>query len=93
MNPYKVIEVRVPNQSPLGITYNVTVNYEILVCPVYTRHKNLQEHSTFSESQMAWGGILTETGHWVRGSLDFGDCHDSAEKEFVLSLIRKHFKL
>ena len=93
MNPYKVIEIDLGNEGMPGITYDVTVNYEILVCPIYTRHKILQQASGFPALSIAWGGILDEQGTWVRGSFDFGDCEEEEDKQEVLRLIREHFGL
>ena len=90
---YKIIDVQMPDANDMGITYDVTVNFEILVCKSYTRHIALAQVAGFQASNIAWGGILTPDGEWVRKSLDFGDADTEKEREEVIRLIKEFYSL
>jgi hypothetical protein len=90
---YKIIEVQMPDPNNMGITYDVTVNFEILVCNTYTRHIALAKVAGFDAATIAWGGILSPTGEWVRQSLDFGEADTEVERDEVVNLICEHFNL
>ena len=84
---YRLRRVDVPNATGAGVTYVVTHANEVLWTPIYTRHRFIQEQSGIPWAGIAWGGILTSQGDWVRGSYDFGDADSLQEREAVRNLI------
>ena len=89
MIEYQLRRVDVPQAVGAGVTYIVTQSHEILWTPIYTRHRFVQELSGVPWAGIAWGGILTMDGNWVRGSYDFGDASDEKERETVRALLVK----
>lgn len=87
MVDYQLRRVDVPNATGAGVTYIVTHANEVLWTPIYTRHRFIQEESGIPWAGIAWGGILTTRGDWVRGSYDFGDTQEDSEREAVRALI------
>lgn len=77
-----------PGGSP-GITYVVTCQGIVVFTQEYDRHAALVERSPFSKYDIAWGGILTDDGRWVRQSLDFGDAPSLEQRETVTHLIQR----
>jgi hypothetical protein len=72
-----------------GITFLVSFDGVILFTREYTRHRAFADQTGYSLSDIAWGGILTEKGTWVRRSFDFGDAPDPEIREQVVFSIQK----
>lgn len=85
---FEIRRVDVPEAVGAGVTFIVSHSNEILWTPLYTRHRFIQENSGIPWAGIAWGGILTTQGEWVRSSYDFGDAPDQADRDEVARLIR-----
>jgi hypothetical protein len=72
-----------------GITFLVAEDKHVLFTREYTRHRTLLERTEYPMAEIAWGGILTEAGTWVRRSFDFGDAPDPETREEVVLSIQK----
>jgi hypothetical protein len=86
---YSLYEVPASPIGTPGTTFVVTHDGVVIFVREYMRHVRLVEKSPYSRSQIAWGGILTAGGEWVRRSFDFGDAPDHDAREFVSELLQK----
>ncbi len=93
MTDYTLRRVDEVNFGGKGVTFIVTHGNEILWTPVYTRHRDIQEASQLAWSGIAWGGVMTTQGEWVRRSYDFGDASENNERDIVINLIKEQLKL
>ena len=71
------------------VTFLVSTTGVILLTREYTSHRELLARTPFSVKEIAWGGVLTDTGSWIRRSFDFGDAPDTATRENVIANIQK----
>ena len=71
------------------VTFLVSKMGVIVITREYTSHRELLSRTQFSAAEIAWGGVLTATGSWVRQSFDFGDAPDAAMRDRVISDIQK----
>jgi len=71
------------------VTFLVSTMGVIVITREYTSHRELLSRTLFSAAEIAWGGVLTATGSWVRRSFDFGDAPDAATRDRVISDIQK----
>ncbi len=90
---FSLVEIKVPDPNNRGYTYDVTRDGEILVCASYTRHSHLARLALRDSEEIAWGGVLSAEGQWVRGSIDFGDAPDEGTRQQVINAIRNYFSL
>lgn len=72
-----------------GITYLVTCEGNIVFTREYIRHRHLLARTRFPFYTIAWGGVLTDSGEWVRRSYDFGDAPDPESRDIVVALIQR----
>lgn len=72
-----------------GITFLVAEDRNVLFTREYTRHRTFLERTEYPIAEIAWGGILTEAGTWVRRSFDFGDAPDPETREEAVLSIQK----
>lgn len=86
---YSLYEVVAKAGGTPGITYVVTDGGVVVFTKEYMRHVRLVEKCPFPKDSIAWGGILSPEGLWVRRSYDFGDAPDIDSREFVVDLINK----
>jgi hypothetical protein len=86
---FSLYEVPANPLGIFGITYVVTNDGVVIFTREYMRHVRLVQMSPYPKYTIAWGGILTGDGQWVRKSFDFGDAPDMDSREFVVELIQK----
>lgn len=72
-----------------GITYLVTCDGTVVFTREYLRHRHLLARTRFPFYTIAWGGVLTSSGEWVRRSYDFGDAPDPESRDVVVALIQR----
>lgn len=89
---FQLRRVDVPQASGAGVTYIVTHGNEVLWTPIYTRHRFIQEVSGIPWAGIAWGGVMTTQGDWVRASYDFGEADTLEERDRVVELIAQQLK-
>jgi len=86
---YSLYEVPANSAGTAGITFVVTHEGVVIFTKEYMRHVRLADKSPYPRHNIAWGGILTPRGEWVRRSFDYGDAPDRDAREFVVELIGK----
>ena len=90
---YTLLDVPASRNGNLdGITYLVTCDGTVVFTREYLRHRHLLARTRFPFYTIAWGGILTDMGEWVRRSYDFGDAPDPESRDAVVSLIRRSLR-
>lgn len=86
---YSLLEVPASRSgNPDGVTYLVTCDGTVLFTREYVRHRLLLSRTRFPFYTIAWGGVLTDSGEWVRRSYDFGDAPSPESRDAVVDLIR-----
>lgn len=86
---YSLLEVPASRHgNPDGITYLVTCDGTVLFTREYIRHRHLLARTHFPFYTIAWGGVLTDSGEWVRRSYDFGDAPDPESRDTVVAIIQ-----
>lgn len=83
-----VEEIAAENGSG-GITFLVTNGGRIFYTCERIPHRSLLARSHYSAKDIAWGGVLTEQGDWVRPSGDFGDAPDPEIRNSVVFQIQE----
>ncbi|HSQ40779.1 MAG TPA: hypothetical protein VLM37_00710 [Fibrobacteraceae bacterium] len=86
---FSLLEIPANSSGQSGVTFVVTDQGVVVFTREYIRHVTLADKSPYNRSQVAWGGILTPRGEWVRRSFDFGGPPDPEAREFVTELIQK----
>ena len=71
-----------------NITFVVSDLGEILFTREYTRHIVVAQRAKVSNSKIAWGGIVSPNGQWIRPSFDFGDAPTVEDRDLVVSIIK-----
>lgn len=86
---YSLYEVPASVGGSPGVTYVVTHEGVVIFTREYIRHVRLVQLCPYKHEQIAWGGVLTAQGQWVRRSYDFGDAPDFDTREFVVGLLQQ----
>ena len=69
------------------MSFIVTHENVVIYSREVTKHNLLMLKSGHFPEQIAWGGILDETGDWVRPSIDFGDAPSTSVRAETLGLL------
>ncbi len=72
-----------------GVTFLVTNSGRIFYTCERIPHRLLLAKSSYSAKDIAWGGVLTEQGDWIRPSGDFGDAPNPEVRNAVVSQIQE----
>lgn len=85
----KVEEIPVSDGDSSVVTFIVTRDGRIFFTRERIRHLALLSRTLCSQNEIAWGGVLTDKGSWIRQSYDFGDAPNSQIRNDVIFKIQK----
>lgn len=92
MNSFQLHPIAaLPGGTP-GITYIVSTKGVVYYTREYIRHSSLLSRSGETRENIAWGGILTSEGEWVRRSFDFGDAPNPDVRDLVVAMIKARLR-